>query len=335
MTDAPKDEKPAHYARLDEIVKARPGFDEACIITRENFAALVGDYSFGEDALCQVESIDAKGHPCRNKHRNGWLGRRKDGKEGLIGSTCGPKYFEGHQGFAANRASVRRELDLDDLTARLGAIGADADFLPRLESVRARLQAVREQSNARLESLPQDVGARLRAMAKSRNSDLRIEIEYPEQVDDELRPGKTHTKVTWVPQTVGVVAGLSIADRAPIHDLQKGVAAVSEAFKSLDARRELGGTKLRSQLRVLESLPSIEAQLVSFETAWSAFARPENLRNLWLLSRRRENQIACMRLAAIAEGSSTSNHLLAAALKDAETALRLANGNRGVRPVGG
>jgi hypothetical protein len=42
-----------------------------------------------------------------------------------------------------------------------------------------------------------------------------------------------------------------------------------------------------------------------------------------------------MRLAAIAEGSSTSNHLLAVALKDAETALRLASGNRGVRPVGG
>jgi hypothetical protein len=69
---------------------------------------------------------------------------------------------------------------------------------------------------------------------------------------------------------------------------------------------------------VLESLPSIEGQLVSFETAWSAFARAENLRNLWLLSRRRENQIACMRLAAMAAGSSTSNHLLAAALKDAE-----------------
>jgi uncharacterized protein (DUF1778 family) len=42
-----------------------------------------------------------------------------------------------------------------------------------------------------------------------------------------------------------------------------------------------------------------------------------------------------MRLAALAAGSSTSSHVLAAALKDAEKALRLANGNRGIRAAGG
>jgi hypothetical protein len=201
--------------------------------------------------------------------------------------------------------------------------------------LRARLQAVREQSHAHLESLPEDIGVRLRAMAKSRNAALGIEIEFVEQVDDETRPGKTRTKVTWVPQTVGAVAGLSIADRAPIHELQKDLAAVRQAFNSLDSRRELGGTKLRSQLKALESLPTIEAQVVLLETAWVAFAGAENLRDFWLLSRRRESQIACMRLAALAAGSSTSSHVLAAALKDAEKALRLANGNRGIRAAGG
>lgn len=49
--------------------------------------------SFAGDALCQVESVETKNRPCRNKHRNGCLGRRIDGKEGLIGSTCGPKYW--------------------------------------------------------------------------------------------------------------------------------------------------------------------------------------------------------------------------------------------------
>jgi hypothetical protein len=194
MSQALQAEKPVHYARLDEIVNNRPAFDATCVITRDNFAVLVGDYGFSEDALCQVESIETKDRPCHNKHRKGYLGRRIDGKEGLIGSTCGPKYFEGHKGFASNLATVKREINLDQLTARLQVIQADAAFLPKIEGLRERLQAVRAKLHTLVDSLPKDVADRLRAMAKSRNADLRIEVEFTERVEDASRPGKTRVK---------------------------------------------------------------------------------------------------------------------------------------------
>lgn len=160
-------EKPVHYDRLDEIVNGRPDFDATCVITPDNFSVLVGDYDFSEHALCQVESIETKDRPCRNKHRKGDLGRRLDGNEGLIGSTCGPKYFEGHKGFAANLATVKREINLEKLTARLQVIQADAAFPPKIEGLRERLQDVRVKLHTLVDSLPKDVADRLRAMAKS------------------------------------------------------------------------------------------------------------------------------------------------------------------------
>jgi len=245
MSEARQAEKPVHYARLDEIVNSRPAFDPTCVITRDNFAVLIGDYGFSEDALCQVESVETKDRPCRNKHRKGYLGRRIDGKEGLIGSTCGPKYFEGHKGFASNLATVKREINLDQLTARLQAIKADPAFLPKIEALHERLQTVRGKLHALVDSLPKDVADRLRAMAKSRNADLRIEVEFIERVDDASRPGKTRQKSSWLPRTIGSIAGVSIVDRASLFAVQDELLSVRKAFDSLDANRELGGFKTR------------------------------------------------------------------------------------------
>jgi hypothetical protein len=180
-------DKPVHFDSLDELIRARPAFDPVCMITRENLLDLPGKYDFQEDAPCQVESIKVKDHLCRNPHRSGWLGRRKDGKEGLIGSTCGPKYFHEHKGFAANRAFVKRELDLDSLTEQLRAIEADNTNQPKIDQLRERPRIVREQSQELLASLPEDVAIRLRAMAKARNADIRIEIEFIEKLEDEAR----------------------------------------------------------------------------------------------------------------------------------------------------
>jgi len=326
--------KPTHFTSLEQIISTRPAFDMACIITVENFADLAGDYNFKTDALCQVESIEAQGKPCKTKHRHGYLGIRSDGKEGLIGSTCGPKYFKNHKGFAARAAFVRRELQLDDLTERLHSIEADETFLPKTEQLRERLRVVTEESQALIKSLPEDVAARLRAMVKAGTADLRIEVEFIEKVEDE-RTGKIHDKAKWVPQTIGSIAGMNIAERSQIRALRNGLHAVRVAFESIDANRNLGNTKLLKQLKLLEALPNMERQVIAFETAWVAFARPQNVNNFWLLSRRQDSQQACMRVAAAAAGLSTpSNRQVNASIRDAEAVLRTANGNRRIRPEG-
>ena len=80
---------------------------------------------------------------------------------------------------------------------------------------------------------------------------------------------------------------------------------------------------------------SLTRQVIAFETAWVAFARPQNVNNFWLLSRRQDSQQACMRVAAAAAGLSTpSNRQVNASIRDAEAVLRTANGNRRIRPEG-
>jgi hypothetical protein len=334
MSVTPEAEKPVHYDRLDDIVNSRPAFDANCVITRDNFAVLVGDYGFPVDALCQVESIEAKDRPCRNKHRKGYIGRRIDGKEGLIGSTCGPKYFEGHKGFASNLATVKREIDLDKLTERLLVIQADAAFLPRIDGLRERLQAVRAKVNTFMENLPQDVADRLRDMAKSRNADLRVAVEFVERVEDTLRPGKTRVKSNWLPRTIGSIASLSIVDRAPLFAVQAQLLSVRKAFDSLDASRELGGRKLAKQLKILDMVPNLETQVAAFEAAWSAFNRPDNLQHFWLLSRQQSSQLACLQIYSAAAGQpKLTEHQLLSALRDVKTKWSSSNEGRQIRPA--
>jgi len=333
MSEPLQAEKPVHYDRLEEIENSRPNFDANCVITRDNFSVLVGDYGFSEDALCQVESSETKDRPCRNKHRKGYLGRRIDGKEGLIGSTCGPKYFEGHKGFASNFATVNREINLDKLTERLRVIQADAAFRPKIDGLLERLQSVRVKLNNLMESLPHDVADRLRAMTKSRNADLRIAVEFVERVEDTSRPGKTRMKSTWLARTVGSVAGLSIVDRTPLFAVQAELRSVQETFDSLDASRELGGPRLTKQLKVLDRLPSLETQVAAFEAAWSSFNRPDNLQKFWLLSRQQGSQLECLRIySAATEQPKLAKHELISALRDLTAKLTSSNEGRQIRP---
>jgi hypothetical protein len=323
-----------HFTSLEQLRNARPNLDPACLITLHNFEKLAPlDYDFEDDALCQVESIKTRGRQCRHKHRQGWLGICTDGKEGLIGSTCGPKYFTDHQGFKAQLAHVTLEQQLDELTGRLEAIKGDATYLPNIEQLRERLRTVREQSKELIDELPDDVADRLRAMAKRRNSDLLIEVERKEKVENE-QTGEIYERSQWLPQVIGAVAGLGIAERAPIFALQEGLLAVRKAFTSIDASRKLGKNKLNKQVKAFEPVPNLATQVAAFEAAWAAFSRPENIRNLWLLSRRPDSQLTCMRLAFTAAGiGNPSNNKLHGALHDAGKALSLSNGNRRVRPV--
>ena len=88
--------KPVHFTHVNQIKSSRPAFDETCLITTQNFADLVRDDTFPEDAHCQVERKDSKGVLCGHEHRKGWVGRCKDGREGLICRSGGPTFFQDH-----------------------------------------------------------------------------------------------------------------------------------------------------------------------------------------------------------------------------------------------
>src|SRR5687767_14709918 len=98
-------EEPRHFKQFQEL---SPHFDPETPITLENFESLIHEYHFREEVICQVRKVDGN---CGHKHRHDWLGKTRDGKEGLIGGDCASKTFNADQNFARERSRVRRELN--------------------------------------------------------------------------------------------------------------------------------------------------------------------------------------------------------------------------------
>jgi hypothetical protein len=167
-----------HFISRAEM-ETRPRFDSTCIITRDNYGGLIGDYDLPEidRVSCQLQR---KQKQCNRRHGYGFLARVKGepAKEGYIGGDCCGKYFKDHSSFASDRARAVHEIEVDKLSTRLRAIAADSSFLPKLDALRERLREVREQSQRLLDKLPEDVAGKLRDMAKSQNANLEIEVEY-------------------------------------------------------------------------------------------------------------------------------------------------------------
>lgn len=325
-------EPPIHFRNYQQI-KDREKFDESCVITKENFKDVVGDYGFDEVVKCQVERKNTKDLLCGHEHQNGYLARRADDKEGLIGRDCADMYFEDHIDFLAKRSFVTRELTITDLIDRLRTVQQDETYLSKLDALHDRMQALREKSKSLLEDLPDDVRERLRAMAKAKNIALNIDVRFIERVEDE-RTGKILEKANWVTQTIGAISGIEIIERAEIIALGKTFQSIGEAFESLDIRRDLGDRKLRAQLKILETLPRCESLLEHFERQLQLFGTAENLRKLWLLSRRLVSQLGCLRVAAVAAGSKEATDSdLKVLLKQITKSLMEENGNRDVRPI--
>jgi hypothetical protein len=326
-------EPPIHFLNYQQI-KDREKFDESCVITRANFKNLVGDYgSLVEIVKCQVERKDTKDLLCGHEHQTGFVARRADDKEGLIGRKCADMYFQEHIEFIAKRSFVTRELKITDLIDRLRNVQQDETYLSKLDALQDRMQALRKKSKSLLEDLPDDVRERLRAMAKAKNIALNIDVRFMERVEDE-RTGKILEKANWVTQTIGAVSGIEIIERTEIIALDKSFQSIRKAFEALDIRRDLGDRKLRSQLKILETLPRCESLLAQFERQLQLFGTAENLRNLWLLSRRLISQLGCLRVAAIAAGSKEpTDSDLKVLLKKITKSLMEANENRDIRPT--
>jgi hypothetical protein len=324
-------EPPIHFRDFEQI-KKRERFDEACVITRANFEDLIGDYGFDRDVKCQVGRKDTKDVLCGHDHKNGFVGRRAGGAEGLIGRDCADLYFKDHIAFAAKRSFVTRELAIDDLILRLQRVQHDDTFLPNVNLMGNRVRALREESKALLDDLPQEIHKRLRDMAKARSPTLAIAVRYMEKVEDE-RTGQIREKPRWVAQSAGTVVGIEIVERTEIIDLGKTLSSIGEAFDSLNTRRELGKPKLLAQLKVLESVSRCESRLARLELQYQSFKKPENLANLWLLSRNQANQIECLRLAARADGTQdVKEAVLKTRLQQIIKAIMHANSGLDVRP---
>lgn len=263
-------------------IKSRPHFDEQCSITLNNFKSLVGEYQIREQLRCQVER---DGSRCNQEHFNGWLGRRNDDKEALIGGVCANKYFHASEKFRTERRRLSHEIRVDRLlTALRNHLSDKAAFTVRVDSAIKRLQDIRVVTRAIEQELPGEVIHRLRDMFKSRNAVILVEVQNRETLKD----GKI--KITWERRELTSMAGMGIWEGLQNGFLSTAFAEIKRAIAEAVVSKNQKEAQLRRWRESLDKLPFCEGKLGEIEHALSQFSADKNIALTCFLVKNYERQ---------------------------------------------
>lgn len=289
-------EDPKFFKRFFEI-DTRPDFDVAASITLDNFQSLVGEYHFDEEVICQVRKSDGN---CGHKHLHGWLGKTKEGKEGLIGGHCASKYFNASENFSRERNRVRRELNIINYVERLSELLKDRnEFFSQINTAIARLRYIRESVKAINDELPRSVVQALRDMAKTGNRAVLIQIQYIEEDKD----GKK--EIRWVDQNIGSISGVGVWEPTRIQDTFRMLSVIKLAAEAAEITREAGERRLKTWMDTLSELPRCASRIDDLEKDYDNFATFENLKRLCYLIRNYDEQCQTARHALKFGGIAT------------------------------
>lgn len=271
-------------------ISTRKNFDPTCGITVENIASLVGEYHFVGDAEypCQVEK---DGKRCDEQHKRGWLGRRKDDHECLIGRDCGRTKFKASSTFVAERKRITQERSVELSLKRLEATKGNPAFAVALSDALARLKAVHNGVDWIHEQLPKSIGVRLQSMAKAGRNGVGVLFRY-EEIDD-----KGNRTVQWVPDQIGSLSGVALWEPSNIRTVFRALYEIRDAHIEAVVLRSAGERKLKRWADTLDGLKRTADQVTELESKLSAFRTPENL---WLLCSLVSNELE--RLAAVKFG---------------------------------
>jgi hypothetical protein len=289
----PANTRALHFTSRREV-ESRPGFDSTILVTLQNYAGLVGDYNWPEVdwVTCQLRR---KTGPCNHLHGVGWVARTKHQREGYIGGDCADKYFEDTSQFVRDRSIARRQIDMDQLLARVAAAKADSTIPPRLRAASEQLRQLCSDTQAVVGQLPQELVRKLRDMAISGRGDVQIDIGYEEPPDPE-RPDSKPT-IRWQRTSVATVRAPKAADLEFLRSLVARLHVVRVAWKDLQTTTHTAMRKLRDLCKALESLPYVETEVQNAGERWAEFRIRENLMSLVILVDHESGRRAVVRLA--------------------------------------
>lgn len=266
-----------------EEIKKRADFDSASHISPETLDRLIGAYAFPKEEPeqpCQVWK-GARAKRCEEDHRKGWVGRNKDGKEALIGSTCASKDFHADERFKRERSRVNTELEFLDQSRRYAEYREQDDLLDKLNDARGRLRRV-EQAISNVNSLLTDRTLRLlESMAKTGDTTVMI---HTRRVVIEKIDGKDRERVFYDPHPLGNLVGVRFFGRQSQAEVRRGLEAVGAALRELSDHETPRPVKIKNTLKALDNFSHFVDMLTRLEEVITDFLREANLRLLCFTS---------------------------------------------------
>lgn len=308
-----------------EAESARPRLDRSESIPLDQFAGLVGQFTFKESdkVICQLHK---QGEHCGQPHWHGWVARRKDGVEGYIGRICARNNFGADDMFSREVARINRELRVDELVARIRSKLDDPHFRDRLQDAIDKQRNLREEVANLRDRWPASLLQRLSEIENNMYSAIDIEIRFVEK--DE----RGQDRYSWVPTTLGVVEGIGSLDLAAIRDIGNRLRNVREAADEAVPSNEQTERALRGWAESLEKIDLCESEVDYSRSELSKFLKPENLKLLCWTVRNHSDQEEIVRIvSSLVAGRAPSAAEVANAKRNWAEEIRRQNDGRDFR----
>jgi len=286
---APAPDAPLYFTDMVTLRAHRASYDAAASITIATFQSLISAVLMREDLSCQLSHRD--GGRCNHWFRRGWLARRKDGVEVIIGGDCAQKHFNASETFRLEKRRLSREIAVEGHLTALAELLRDRSAVrSRITALLTRLAANGQQLRALEDALPTEVPYRLAAMAKDRRGRVEVEVQYAELNED----GKEEKK--WRRRDVGTIVGLLAWEGPHAKDLYPRLRMAEFAARDAVLRADQALDDLKKWREALEQVPHCDDTIAQLERALAEFTTIENLALLCFLVKNEDAQRAITRL---------------------------------------
>lgn len=319
-------ELPRLFTDFNEV-KNRPNFDPTADITVESFEYIISPYSFPKvekDQKCQVRKHDGY---CGTEHQHGFIGKTKNGKEVLLGSCCGAKYFNADHNFKSQKAKLLKEIRITDELNRLSGILSEKDaFFAHVEQLLIQLKFLRESINEVKEQLPSSVVTNhLQHMPKTGNRAVTVQFEYVE-IDE------NNKKITsWIDKILWNISGVEIWNYPPIGRLFTDLREISALVDTVQLKRNAGDRKLKAWADKLSELPQIELEINKFQSSLRAFKDHENIQRLIFITSNHHDREKIAKLALKLQPGETSTKSPRQLISEMSRNIRISESGRNFR----
>ncbi|MBL0511761.1 hypothetical protein [Aeromonas media] len=267
-------------------IESRPDFSPDDEMTLNDFSKLIAQYHLEEKVRCQIHSD--KGY-CRNPHNNGWLAKKKDGKEVLIGKDCAQSYLGANEEFVFEKNRLNAEIKRKHLIERLISLRENEALADRIDSAKDKVINARMLIDAFRNSIPGTIERYLLNMMKSSVHDVLIELKW-EKVDED-----GNKEVRWITTPLGKVQTCNFVDKGVIKELIEEINDIKSKFLeviSLDVNTQLGSKKLEALVAKVERFDALEGKINSMVDDFHRFSEFQNLKLLCYLPSKDEERLS-------------------------------------------
>jgi len=278
----------------------RPNFDGDASIPVDQFESFVGVFVFQDKMICQV---NRNGKHCHQKHQHGWVFRRSDGVEVIVGCDCAKNHFGADKRFRmqlnhANEAYYRviYSRKLEQYRHLGGHVASQVNMeLERLSSMWRQRERIAGYFN-------NYVISRIINMEKTARRQVVIKVGYIEKDED----GKE--KREWINQDFGRLRHTAIFNDHLYAQFRKRLGkSLTSWHESVAAGSSPKVSDMKRWVRHFDDIANCVSELDEFERNLDGFCSLENVSILCAMTRNNDYRRKIAELQFFPENRSFTN----------------------------